>query len=61
MELHPSQEPQARRKFATFVQSEPDDFLLQQIFLRGISMLKNSTLAYDILIHTRHLPGSKIR
>ena len=39
------------------VQSEPDErFLLQPDFLRGIAMLEEFDLAYDILIHTRHLP-----
>lgn len=39
------------------VQSEPDDrFLLQPEFLRGISVLEEFDLAYDILIYTRHLP-----
>jgi L-fuconolactonase len=38
------------------VQSEPDDFLLQPDFLRGISMLEEFDLAYDILIYTKHLP-----
>jgi len=38
------------------VQSEPDDFLLQPDFLRGISMLEEFDLAYDILIYTQHLP-----
>jgi len=38
------------------VQSEPDDFLLQPDFLRGISALEEFDLAYDILIYTRHLP-----
>lgn len=39
------------------VQSEPDDrFLLQPDFLRGISLLEEFDLAYDILIYTRHLP-----
>jgi L-fuconolactonase len=38
------------------VQSEPDDdFLLQPEFLRGISMLEEFDLAYDILIYPRHL------
>jgi L-fuconolactonase len=38
------------------VQSEPDDrFLLQPEFLRGISILEEFNLAYDILIYTRHL------
>lgn len=39
------------------VQSEPDDrFLLRKDFLRGISMLEEFDLAYDILIYARHLP-----
>jgi L-fuconolactonase len=38
------------------VQSEPDDFLLQSDFLRGISILEEFSLAYDILIYTKHLP-----
>ena len=39
------------------VQSEPDDrFLLQPDFLRGISILEEFDLAYDILIYTKHLP-----
>jgi L-fuconolactonase len=39
------------------VQSEPDDqFLLQSDFLRGISVLEEFDLAYDLLIYTKHLP-----
>lgn len=39
------------------VQAEPDDqFLLRPEFLRGISVLEEFDLAYDILIYTRHLP-----
>jgi L-fuconolactonase len=39
------------------VQSEPDDsFLLRPEFLRGISVLQEFDLAYDILIYPRHLP-----
>ena len=39
------------------VQSEPDDrFLLREDFLRGIALLEQFDLAYDILIYTRHLP-----
>ena len=39
------------------VQGESDErFLLQPDFLRGIAMLEEFDLAYDILIHTRHLP-----
>jgi L-fuconolactonase len=37
------------------VQGEPDDFLLQPDFLRGISMLEEFDLAYDILIYPKHL------
>jgi L-fuconolactonase len=61
--------PQARNQLASFashpklvgirhiVQSEPDDrFLLRPDFLRGISLLAEFDLAYDILIYTKHLP-----
>jgi L-fuconolactonase len=38
------------------VQNEPDDrFLLQPDFLRGISLLAEFGLAYDILIYPKHL------
>lgn len=38
------------------VQSEPDDrFLMQPDFLRGISILEEFDLAYDILIYPKHL------
>jgi L-fuconolactonase len=38
------------------VQSEPDDrFLLQPDFLRGISLLEEFDLAFDILIYAKHL------
>lgn len=41
------------------VQSEQDDrFLLRPDFLRGVSMLQDFDLAYDILIYTRHLPAA---
>jgi L-fuconolactonase len=41
------------------VQSEPDDrFLLQPDFLRGVSVLEEFDLAYDILIYTKHLPAA---
>jgi L-fuconolactonase len=39
------------------VQSELDDrFLLQPDFLRGVSLLEEFDLAYDILIYEKHLP-----
>ena len=39
------------------VQAEPDDrFLMRPDFLRGVSLLDDFNLAYDILIYTRHLP-----
>jgi L-fuconolactonase len=39
------------------VQSEPyDRFLMRSDFLRGIAMLEEFDLTYDILIYTRHLP-----
>jgi L-fuconolactonase len=38
------------------VQSEPDDlFLLRPDFLRGIAMLEEFGLAYDVLIYAQHL------
>ncbi|MFN0128125.1 MAG: amidohydrolase family protein [Verrucomicrobiales bacterium] len=41
------------------VQGEPDDrFILGADFNRGISLLKDFGLAYDILIFERHLPPS---
>jgi len=61
--------PEAHSQIATFaknpklvgirhiVQSEPDDrFLLRPDFLRGIALLEEFDLAYDILIYARHLP-----
>jgi L-fuconolactonase len=39
------------------VQSEPDEsFLLRPDFLRGVALLKEFGLTYDILIYQRHLP-----
>jgi len=39
------------------VQAEPDDnFLLRDDFNRGVKMLEEFSLAYDILIFARHLP-----
>ena len=39
------------------VQSEPDDrFLMRPDFLRGIAVLEEYDLAYDILIYSKHLP-----
>lgn len=39
------------------VQSEPDDqFLLRPDFLRGMSVLGEFDLAYDLLIYPKHLP-----
>ncbi len=41
------------------MQSEPDDrFLLQADFLRGIAVLGEFDLAYDILIYPRHLAAA---
>jgi L-fuconolactonase len=36
-------------------QSEPDDFLSRPAFRRGLARLEQYGLAYDILIHPRHL------
>ena len=39
------------------VQAEPDDrFMLRSDFLRGIAVLEEFDLAYDILIYPKHLP-----
>ncbi len=39
------------------VQSEPDDrFMLEPEFLRGVALLEEFDLAYDILIYAKHLP-----
>lgn len=41
------------------VQSEPDDeFMLRADFCRGIQMLADFDLTYDILIYPRHLPAA---
>lgn len=58
--------PQQLRCFAAYpkllgvrhiVQSEPDDrFLLRREFLRGVALLEEFNLTYDILIYPRHLP-----
>lgn len=40
------------------VQDEPDDFLLQSDFCRGISLLKEYNLTYDILIFEHQLPAA---
>lgn len=61
--------PEVRRQLESFsghpklvgirhiVQAEPDDaFMLQPEFLRGIALLQELDLAYDILIYPRHLP-----
>lgn len=38
-------------------QSEPDDrFLLRPAFCRGIALLEEHGLTYDILVYSRHLP-----
>ena len=41
------------------VQAEPDDrFLLRPAFCRGIALLEEFGLAYDLLIYPRHLPAA---
>ena len=41
------------------VQSEPDDrFLVRPSFCRGISLLEDLELAYDVLIYPKHLPAA---
>jgi L-fuconolactonase len=60
--------PEAVAKFAArpklravrhVVQDEPDDrFILRDDFNRGVSVLKDFGLVYDILIFERHLPAA---
>jgi L-fuconolactonase len=39
------------------IQSEPDDrFMLRPAFCRGLALLEEFGLAYDILVYSRHLP-----
>lgn len=40
------------------VQSEPEDFMLRPAFQRGISVLADFDLTYDILIYPRQLPAA---
>jgi L-fuconolactonase len=41
------------------VQSEPDErFLLRPAFCRGLALLAEFGLAYDILVYSRHLPAA---
>jgi L-fuconolactonase len=41
------------------VQSEPDDrFLLRPAFGRGLALLEEFGLAYDLLVYSRHLPSA---
>jgi L-fuconolactonase len=41
------------------VQAEPNDrFLLRPAFCRGISLLEDRDLTYDVLIYPRHLPAA---
>jgi L-fuconolactonase len=43
------------------VHDEPDDnFLLRDDFLKGISILKNYNLTYDLLLFPKHLPVAEI-
>ena len=40
------------------VQAEPDDYMLDEKFQRGISLLKQFDLTYDILVFPSQLPAS---
>ncbi len=56
LELEPLAEKTKLVGVRHIVQSEPDErFLFQPDFLRGIAMLEEFGLAYDILIYTKHL------
>jgi L-fuconolactonase len=40
------------------VQAEPDDFLTDEAFRRGVARLERHGLAYDILVYARQLPAA---
>jgi L-fuconolactonase len=41
------------------IQDEPDDgYILRPDFRTGVSLLKDYNLAYDLLLHPRHLPNA---
>lgn len=51
----------ADRKFVGVrhvVQAENADFMLQPEFLRGLALLKQFNLAYDLLLFPKHLPSA---
>lgn len=51
----------ARHKFRGIrhvLQAEPDKFMLQAEFLRGISCLREFGLTYDVLVYSRQLPAA---
>jgi L-fuconolactonase len=44
--------------FRHIVQAEPNDFLLDPDFTRGIAALAQYNFTYDILVYPRHLPAT---
>jgi L-fucono-1,5-lactonase len=40
------------------LQAEPDNFMLQDSFLQGISYLRDFALTYDVLVYARQLPAA---
>jgi L-fuconolactonase len=40
------------------VQDEPDDFLLNPEFMRGVKLLPEFDLCYDVLVYERQLPAA---
>jgi L-fuconolactonase len=44
--------------FRHIVQAEPDDFMLQPDFLRGVACLEEFGFVYDILIYASQLPAA---
>jgi L-fuconolactonase len=44
--------------FRHIVQAEPHDFLLNAAFCRGIGVLEQYNLTYDILVYPEHLPAA---
>ncbi len=58
---HSLQRFATHRKFCGarhILQSEPDTFMLQDSFLRGISCLRDFSLTYDLLLYSRQLPSA---
>jgi L-fuconolactonase len=44
--------------FRHILQAEDPSFIIQPVFLRGISSLKKNNFTYDLLIYPKHLPAA---